>query len=477
MSHRPNRTALTGHGRRRGVAMVYFALALTVIMGMVGFVLDMGHIYTVRAQLQKAADAAALAGVPYYTDPSTARTYAIQYARLNGFDTNDTANGVQVVSIVNPTGVNPNWHRVIIRRNVDLYFMPILGLRKVQVGAKATAQFTSDVSLNVKSGDQYGKSPGSVTYSDFGPYAQYSNGDPYSPLYFDDGSPNTYYKPGGYNFKISVPASYTNALMDVQIFDPDTYNAGGNPQVLKGVRIDEIRDPTTPVKSKPGYTTNITTTRYSLYYDNPVTGASTLIAQASYGADATTDMKWVTPSGFEFNPNDALYGGSGVAKNFRLNVKSTDGSSENGYDLRAGAPGTADADYATNGTSINPVGAIPINFTEDNTLVNLSLANIPAPPAGFTGTPQVTINKFDTDIHSQSVNYTVDPAPSNQPSGGYAGVLAGNGQWVADTITLPKDYKTGLWTSNYTAGWQDTSLWSVSTNYSVNSTGSINLVE
>ena len=43
-------------------------------------------------------------------------------------------------------------------------------------------------------------------------------------------------------------------------------------------------------------------------------------------------MKWVRPDGFSFDTN--TYGTS----DFRINVQTLDGSSENGFDLRAGPP-------------------------------------------------------------------------------------------------------------------------------------------
>ena len=44
----------------RGIVLVFFAVMLVVIIGMMAFALDVGHIVLVRTQLQAAADAAAM---------------------------------------------------------------------------------------------------------------------------------------------------------------------------------------------------------------------------------------------------------------------------------------------------------------------------------------------------------------------------------------------------------------------------------
>jgi hypothetical protein len=68
------------------------------------------------------------------------------------------------------------------------------------------------------------------------------------------------------------------------------------------------------------------------------------------------------------------------------------------------------------------------------------------------------ITKFDTDIGSTSITYTCSSLPNQQ----FAGVLSGNDETTTDTIDIPKEYKTGVWTASYAAGTQDTSVWDMS---------------
>ena len=57
-------------GRRRGVVVVQVAVLLTVLLGFVALTVDVGLMYNTKAELQAAADAAALAGAaaPYNDD-------------------------------------------------------------------------------------------------------------------------------------------------------------------------------------------------------------------------------------------------------------------------------------------------------------------------------------------------------------------------------------------------------------------------
>ena len=68
-----------------GQAVVLMVLALTVILGMAALVLDVGAWFRTDRRLQATADAAALAGAQKLpTDPSGAKTLALNYADQNG---------------------------------------------------------------------------------------------------------------------------------------------------------------------------------------------------------------------------------------------------------------------------------------------------------------------------------------------------------------------------------------------------------
>lgn len=83
-----------------GQSLIFFALALVVLMGFAAISFDVGRLYIARFHAQNAADAAALAGVQYLpSHPTTAINTAVAYAAKNGFTINaNDPNEVQVSS-------------------------------------------------------------------------------------------------------------------------------------------------------------------------------------------------------------------------------------------------------------------------------------------------------------------------------------------------------------------------------------------
>jgi Flp pilus assembly protein TadG len=57
-------------GGNRGIAVVYIALLLVVLLAFVGLAIDIGYMYVAKTQLQNAADAASLAGAAVLTERS-----------------------------------------------------------------------------------------------------------------------------------------------------------------------------------------------------------------------------------------------------------------------------------------------------------------------------------------------------------------------------------------------------------------------
>jgi hypothetical protein len=78
------------HGRQRGAIAIVLALTLLVLLAMGGFVLDLGHLYIVKAELQNGADGAALAGAMELNDSAAgidnASSLAQRIALKNNYD-------------------------------------------------------------------------------------------------------------------------------------------------------------------------------------------------------------------------------------------------------------------------------------------------------------------------------------------------------------------------------------------------------
>jgi hypothetical protein len=162
---RPNRHSTQRHGH----AVILVAISLTVLIGFVALAVDLGLLYVTRAELQRAADAAALAGAScYYTDAGLAQNitelsymidqraqdYSLQNPTLNAGTILDPADIVigthdydyPHAALDTSGSARFNAVRVTARRTdeslngpVGLFFAGIFGVDKSGVIAEATA--------------------------------------------------------------------------------------------------------------------------------------------------------------------------------------------------------------------------------------------------------------------------------------------------------------------------------------------------
>lgn len=102
-----------------------------------------------------------------------------------------------------------------------------------------------------------------------------------------------------------------------------------------------------------------------------------------------------------------------------------------------------------NGTAISAVGKLPIRFTR-NTVTTITLGDVAIEAAG----KKLSVKKFDTDINSQYVTYRCSSIAQS-----WQGVLAGNGAFKTDEISIPSTYTGGTWYADYAAGALDDSVW------------------
>jgi Flp pilus assembly protein TadG len=143
-------TRLRGLWRdQSAVSAVTIALLIPVMIGMTGFVIDIGHVAVVQQQLQAATDAAALAGgynIPTNTAVSTANSYSTTNAPSGVTAT--MVSGYPVLKCFTSTGVTcagtelsggANAIQVSERATVPLWFSEIFGLTSFSTTATSTA--------------------------------------------------------------------------------------------------------------------------------------------------------------------------------------------------------------------------------------------------------------------------------------------------------------------------------------------------
>jgi Flp pilus assembly protein TadG len=181
----------TGKRKRRGVMIIFTAIMLVVLLGCVAFAIDLGYIIAARAQMQNAADAAALAGASQLLSPSllegnptqstaitttmaNVRTQARAYSLLNpcfksalalGDNTSNSASGDIVCGYMAnpydrtqaftptvaadgpaPNVVQVNIHHDSIRNgSLSLFFARILGSSSANLQATAMAGYQAQI--------------------------------------------------------------------------------------------------------------------------------------------------------------------------------------------------------------------------------------------------------------------------------------------------------------------------------------------
>lgn len=243
---RPRPLRATTRGRRRderGYVAVMSGLLLIVLVSLSAFALDVGNWYLVNQRAQKAADAAALAGVTKLPGSQTsAYSIAQQYAKNNGFDGTTTG-----VTVTPSRGTNATQLRVDIDKDVTNFFGGLLGLPVSKISAHAIADYVGPIPMGSPC-NEFGNDPeasaavratscdavnGNLWANVNGPSADKQNGDAYSSQTCNtsvsgkdgcSGATNTQYDPNGYMYDITVKSAIP--VLNVQLFDPVSVNVG-----------------------------------------------------------------------------------------------------------------------------------------------------------------------------------------------------------------------------------------------------------
>jgi hypothetical protein len=243
-----------GRGRRafrknadgeQGFVLVYFAMLLLVLMAMAGFGVDIGSWYLRSSQIQRAADAAALAGVVWMPGNfAQAQTVAVDTAKRNGFD--DTDPNISVT--VEPDPASDRRLRVTIADlSIKRYFSQVFISNVTQTRA-ATAEYVLPIpmgspenSFGTGNVDLGGGVTSKIWASVNGYCTAQEDGDKLLSRYdgirpsggyscphpsLTPSSPaklSADYDPSGYYYDVEVPSGYSSNV------NFDVYDAGFNP--------------------------------------------------------------------------------------------------------------------------------------------------------------------------------------------------------------------------------------------------------
>ena len=136
---------MNNRNRERGQALVLFALSLALLLGFTAIAIDVGLILHRRTDLQKAADAAALAGAQELPSGATAlaKQRAMEWAAKNGY-----TSGGFTVSVTTPYQGDEAKIEVKISGSEPALFARALGKESFPVKARAVATASSGSQIN-----------------------------------------------------------------------------------------------------------------------------------------------------------------------------------------------------------------------------------------------------------------------------------------------------------------------------------------
>jgi hypothetical protein len=141
----PSRTPWRQKNRQeRGIAIIWLALTLITMVLFAGFAVDVSNWHLRAERIQRAADAAAHAGVAFLpADLGTATTTARKEAGLNGYP----LGGSESTAIAVSQEPNPNRLRVKISTDVPTYFLGLIGMKKIRMTRQAVAEYVAPVPM------------------------------------------------------------------------------------------------------------------------------------------------------------------------------------------------------------------------------------------------------------------------------------------------------------------------------------------
>lgn len=483
-----------------GFVAVFISLTLTVMLVFAAFTVDFGSWYTRSAEIKRAADAAALAGVVWMPEFSQAETYALAAAKRNGFE-----NGKDNVTVtVEDVPSNNRQLRVTIRDTKAKQFFSRLVTQNQSIGRSSLAEYVLPVPLGspkniIGSGDLLGGADRENFWAAVSGYCSgHESGDKKLARYesystsssssaCNNGSPGNDddYDPEGYLYAIDLPQDASSLALDV--YDGE-YQESGAPD--SGLRSGQT----------------ITTT-FRIYDRNP-----TPLDLSNLTLLSTVDV--TTNAGSYSNQWTRLYTWAN-AKAGQYYVRVSTSAAEtansrgsNGFGLRAFTGGsfttcttiTGQANYSATCPQVHAVSDLSIFANISTTSPSFYLAQIDPIHAGKT----MRINLFDSGEGASSLqildpngnpaafNWSTACNPPTPPSGACSGSATGvnpslsvggsgtqpytglnssskyNDRYITIDIPLPTNYTTiygtkTWWKVKYNVGSNttDRTTWSV----------------
>ena len=239
--------------RQRGQVLVVFAASIFLFVAILAVVIDVSWYWANNLRVQRAADAAALAGVVWLPGAQgSAYTAARDEATKNGYT--GGVGGVivspQQDSVVNPGG-DPRQLDVTVSAPVNTFFMRLFGINQITARRTGKAIYVQPVPMGSPQ-NYYGvyqdckvsgsslacsnlpnaTGVGNLASQGFfgaieGEGSNRSTGDAFAPFYNPRTTPSAQYDGNGYDYQIEVKSSGSNVYLYDPTFCATTSGPGG----------------------------------------------------------------------------------------------------------------------------------------------------------------------------------------------------------------------------------------------------------
>lgn len=299
----PESASVTRH--EDGYILAMMGLLIVPLLLMVGLSVDVGMWYNRASDVQKAADAAALAGVVWLPEIDVAQDEARAVAARNGFDFEERGDDGELLYEVTAEEAAARRLRVTVTdRKVESFFWANLGGRSIEVTRQATAQYVLPVPMGSPrnffgTGQLNTGYPAEQLFLSVNPWCTTKdNGDRYQsgvvyPFYqpgttnhnasedCPGATPNAEYRDTGYEMYIEAPTGRASPI-EIRLWDP-RYNSGSEVRWGSGNsgRVTEAAIDSRYVNDEERYT-------FTLYEadDTPLTDEdNTEICSQTFGRD------------------------------------------------------------------------------------------------------------------------------------------------------------------------------------------------
>ena len=347
----------------RGVSIPLVALMFVVLLGMAAFAVDLGWFYVNAAQVQRTADAGALAAVVHMPqDFPGAVVAANEVTTANGYT--DGVDGVTVAVAQIPG--EPNQVEVTVTDVVPTFFLKVFGIDTQTISRRARAEYVPPLPLGSPD-NQFGnacdpRQSGCSGQPNFwanihGRHTDTRMGDAYS-SYCDDGTgsgnsscpQNPTWRERGYLYGVEAQGA---SSFTVQFVDIEFRNDSGGQNTSDSIRTG---DRGCEVSWNSGGPDCGQTVRVNLYAPDPTpldVSDNTLLCSVDIPPvpqiDPSDPYVWTTPAGcFTVNnPSSGIYV-------VQVQVLDSGGNDDglNRYSIRAVSPGNVARLYGLGDMSI-----------------------------------------------------------------------------------------------------------------------------